>query len=587
MELDVKIKGGIIVDGTGNKRFNADIGIKDGMIVQIGKVSGLATQVIDAEGAVVTPGFVDVHTHFDGQASWDEELSPSVNHGTTTVVMGSCGIGFAPVREKNRDHLIDLMEGVEDIPGAALAEGINWQWESFPEYLDALDKMPHTLDLAAQVPHDALRLFVMGDRALNREKATLQDIEEMKKLLKEAMLAGAAGFTTGRTDVHRSASGEWTLASEATVEELTALASIFQDLNYGVLQAISDFNMERTDKDYELEFNMLEQMARAAGGRPFSLSLNQRDFWPDLWKRMLKSGEVAKSKGINFNFQVAPRAIGVNLGLQCTFHPFIGKPSYKAISHLPLAERVKAMRNPELKAKILAEDSERLAGDGSPVPPLTDKFLKIADQMSFRLFELEHNPDYEQPIEKSLGAKAKAVGIEPLSFVYDLMLKEDGNALIYFPIYNYTEYNYDSVYEMMSHPQAIQGLSDSGAHVGTVCDGSFSTYLITYWTRDRRRSNMITLERAIQMLTQDTAKHMGFSDRGTLQIGKKADLNVIDYQNLSLKAPRMIQDLPAGGVRLMQDVTGYVATLVSGKRVIDNDNITSERPGKVVRSCNM
>ena len=584
MSLDIKITGGTIIDGSGQAGFSGDIGIKDGRIVAVGTVSESADRVVDASGAIVTPGFVDLHTHYDGQVSWDEQLSPSVNHGTTTAVMGSCGVGFAPVREKDRAHLIDLMEGVEDIPGAALAEGINWQWESFPEYMDALDAMPHTIDFACQVPHDALRVFVMGQRALDQEPARPEDINQMKALLRAAMVAGAAGFTTGRSDVHRSASGRWTPAHEATIEELTELASVFRELNYGVMQAVSDFDMERSLESFDREFEVIEKFAAASGGRPFSLSLNQRDFWPDLWKRIIAKGEAARTNGVNFRFQVAPRAIGVNLGLQCTFHPFMGKPSYKAISGLPLKERVRAMRDPELKKRILAEPSDKMAGDGTPVPPMADKFLAAIDQLAFKLFELGDNPDYEQPMEQSLGAQAKGRGVAPLEFVYDVMLKNDGKALIYFPIYNYTEFSYDNVLTMMQHPQSLPGLSDSGAHVGTVCDASFPTYLLSYWTRGRARGGRIALERAIQMITSDTAKHMGYSDRGLLAVGRKADVNVIDYTNLRLKPPRMIQDLPAGGQRLLQEVQGYVLTLVSGVPVLENDEPTANRPGHVVRT---
>ena len=590
MSLDIKITGGRIIDGSGGAPFVGEIGIKDGVITQIGKVGEItedADKVIDAAGAIVTPGFVDVHTHFDGQVSWDEEMAPSVNNGTTTVVMGSCGVGFAPVRKEDREKLIDLMEGVEDIPGAALAEGINWQWESFPEYMDALDAMPHTIDFAAQIPHDALRVFVMGDRGLAQEEATAGDIQKMKELLEEGMRAGAAGFTTGRSDVHRSASGNWTPASEATSRELNELAAVFKDLGYGVVQAVSDFDMERTQDDFEKEFGILEEFAAAAGGRPFSLSLNQRDFWPDLWKRILEKGEAAKANGVNFRFQVAPRAIGVNLGLQCTFHPFMGKPSYKEISDLPLEERVTRMGDPKLKAKIIAEKSETLAGDGTPVPPLVDKFLAAIEQVAFKLFELGEDPDYEQPMEKSLGAQAKGLGLAPLERVYDAMLQNEGRALLYFPIYNYTEFSYDNVFTMMQHPQSIPGLSDSGAHVGTVCDATFPTYLLSHWTRDRERGGKIALERAVQMITADTADHMGYTDRGRIALGKKADINVIDYENLKIKAPRMIQDLPAGGQRLMQEVSGYKATLVSGVPVVENDKLTGARPGRLVRTSQM
>jgi len=588
MGLDCIIRGGQVVDGSGQAPYTADIGIKDGKIVELGKISSAANgaRVIDASGAIVTPGFVDLHTHYDGQISWDQDLQPSVNHGVTTAVMGSCGVGFAPVREGDQKKLIDLMEGVEDIPGAALAEGIQWNWSSFPEYLDALDRMGHTIDFAAQVPHDALRVFVMGQRGLQQEEATADDIAKMKALLSEAMQAGAAGFTTGRSDVHRSASGAWTPASEATREELTGLASVLSDLNYGVIQAVSDFDMERDQSRFDAEFDILEEFARAAGKRPFSLSLNQRDFWPDLWQRILKRGEQAAASGIPFRFQVAPRAIGVNLGLQCTFHPFMGKPSYKAISHLPLAERIVRMQDPGLRSRILSEPSDQLAGDGTPVPPLADKLLASIDKVAFELFELGENPDYEQPASRSLGARAMAAGRPPLDLVYETLLKDGGRSLIYFPIYNYTEFSYQNVYTMMTHPLSLPGLSDGGAHVGTVCDASFPTYLLSYWTRDRQ-GDRLSLERAVQMLTADTAGHMGYTDRGRIAPGLKADLNIIDMKALCLKPPRLFQDLPAGGQRLLQDVEGYVATLVSGQVIVEQGKLTGQKPGRVVRTSRM
>ncbi|MBE7438880.1 MAG: amidohydrolase family protein [Spirochaetales bacterium] len=585
MGFDTIIRGGTLVDGSGGAPYNADIGIRDGLITEIGSIGGSnGARIVDATGAIVTPGFVDLHTHYDGQVSWDSDLMPSVQHGVTTAVMGSCGVGFAPVHPEDRQKLIDLMEGVEDIPGAALAEGIQWNWTSFPEYMDALDRMPHTIDIAAQVPHDALRVFVMGQRALEQEEATAEDIVKMQSLLREAMQAGAAGFTTGRSDVHRSNSGAWTPASEATRAELNALASVLADLKSGVVQAVSDFDMERDQNRFDAEFDILEEFARSAGSQPFSLSLNQRDFWPDLWQRIMQRGEKAAKKGIAFRFQVAPRAIGVNLGLQCTFHPFMGKPSYKAISQLPLTERVKRMQDPQLKEKILAETSDRLAGDGTAVPPLADKLLAAIDKVAFKLFELGESPDYEQPMSRSLGAQAMAASRQPLDLVYDALLKDQGRALLYFPIYNYTEFSYNNVLTMMQHPLSLPGLSDGGAHVGTVCDASFPTYLLAYWTRDRS-TERIPLERAVQMLSSDTATHMGYKDRGRLAAGFKADVNVIDYSNLKLKAPRMVKDLPAGGQRLLQDVEGYVATMVSGQLILEQGRLTGQRPGRVVRSA--
>jgi N-acyl-D-aspartate/D-glutamate deacylase len=358
---DLKIVNGTLYDGTGVKGVQTNIAINDGLIAEIGECAGKAGRVIDARGKIVTPGFIDVHTHYDGQVSWDEELQPSINHGVTTVVMGSCGVGFAPVREQDRDTLVRLMEGVEDIPGAALAEGISWDWESLPEYMDALDVKPHTIDFAVQVTHDALRVYVMGERAVCDEQATVEDITEMRRLTREALEAGAVGFSTGRSDVHRSADGEWTPSSEANGAELAGIAQALDGLGHGVLQAVNDFNLEREGDQFQQEWDVLMQYAHAANGAPFSLSLMQRDFAPDQWQRIIAAAEDASEEGVNIRLQVAPRGIGVTVGLQCTFHPFIGFPSYKKICQLPLEKRVVAMRDPVFKAQLLTEESEPMA----------------------------------------------------------------------------------------------------------------------------------------------------------------------------------------------------------------------------------
>jgi N-acyl-D-aspartate/D-glutamate deacylase len=581
--FDVKIINGTIVDGTGDKPYSANVGVKNGTIVEIGNCDGEATKTIDASGAIVTPGFVDLHTHYDGQISWDDAMQPSVNHGVTTAIMGSCGVGFAPAREKDRDLLIRLMEGVEDIPGVALAEGLTWDWESFPEYMNAIDKLPHSIDFAVQVPHDPLRVYVMGERATYDNPANDADIAEMRRLTREALQAGAVGFTTGRSDVHRSADGDWTPGSEATVDELCGIAEAFDGLDHGVLQLVNDFNIEKDGDHFDAEFDLVEAYAKAGGSHPTSISLMQRDFEPNQWKRIIKRAEEAKEKGIVIRLQVAPRAIGVMIGLQCTFHPFMGFPSYKAIATLPLAERVAAMKQPDFKARLLSEKSEKLAGDGSSVPPLVDTFLNAIDMVACKIFELGESPNYEQSIDNSLYKHAQKQGVSTLEAIYDALLKDDGKALLYFPIYNYTEFNYDNVREMMGHPLALMGLSDGGAHVGTVCDASFPTYLLSYWTKGRKKGGHITIERAVQMLTQDTAHYVGMHDRGTLEVGKKADINVIDIDKLSLKQPRMVQDLPAGGQRLLQDAVGYRATLVSGVPVVENDILNAARPGRLVR----
>ncbi|MCX2983292.1 D-aminoacylase [Halieaceae bacterium IMCC14734] len=584
MAYDLKIINGQIYDGDGGAPFAANVAVSDGVIVEIGPCKASATTVIDAAGAIVTPGFIDLHTHYDGQVSWDETLSPSINHGVTTVVMGSCGVGFAPVRENDRDTLVRIMEGVEDIPGAALAEGITWDWESLPQYMDALDAKPHSIDFAVQVTHDPLRVYVMGERAVYNESATAEDIAEMQRLTREALEAGAVGFSTGRSDVHRSADGQWTPSSEASAEELAGIAGAMDGLGHGVLQAVNDFNLEREGDQFPVEFEILEQFAKAAKGRPFSLSLMQRDFAPDQWQRIIARAEDLSEDGLNIRLQVAPRGIGVTVGLQCTFHPFIGFPSYKKISQLPLAERVAAMRAPAFRAQLLTEESEKMAGDGTPVPPIADALLAAVDFVAAKTFLLGDNPEYEQTEETSVLHMAQEAGVDTLAMIYDLMLEDDGRALLYFPIYNYTGMNYDNVLTMMEHPLSIQGLSDGGAHVGTVCDSSFSTYLLSYWSRDRERGPRLELPEVIHRLTADIADYCGMEDRGRLKVGLKANINVIDYDKLRLYPPRMVQDLPAGGQRLLQDASGYRAVVVAGEVVVDQDAVTAARPGRLYRA---
>ena len=581
---DLKITGGLVYDGDGGEPRLADVGVCNGVIVAVGACPGEARETLDASGHIVTPGFIDLHTHYDGQVSWDANMQPSVNHGVSTVVMGSCGVGFAPVREADRDKLIRLMEGVEDIPGIALAEGLTWDWETLPQYMDALDAKPHSIDFAVQVTHDPLRVYVMGDRAVCNEQATETDIAAMRRLTREALEAGAIGFSTGRSDIHRSADGDWTPSSEATAEELAGIANAFEGLSHGILQAVNDFDLEREGDAFDREFDILEAMAAGGGGRPFSLSLMQRDFAPDQWRRIIERAEHAGAKGIDMRLQTAPRGIGVITGLQCTFHPFIGFPSYKAICHLSLTERVARMRDPAFKAQCLSEKSEKLAGDGTPVPPIVDALMAAIDYVASKTFLLGENPEYEQSAETSVLHMAQEKGVSSLEMIYDLLLEDDGRALLYFPIYNYTEMNFDNVYAMMQHPQSIMGLSDGGAHVGTICDSSFPTYLLTYWTRDRRKGPRIPLAEAIRRLTSDIADYCGMADRGRIRVGQKANINVIDYDRLRLFAPRMVQDLPAGGQRLLQDAAGYRAMLVNGECVLRDDRLTGAYPGRLYRA---
>lgn len=586
---DLLVKNGTLFDGSGDAGRLTDIAVKDGVITAIGKDLGEAKETIDADGHIVTPGFIDLHTHYDGQVSWDDALQPSVNHGVTTAVMGNCGVGFAPCREQDRDKLIRLMEGVEDIPGTALHEGISWEWESFPEYLDALDAHPRTINIAAMIPHDPLRVFAMGDRAVFNQPANADDIATMETLVREAMDAGAIGLSTGRSDFHKSSDGGWTPASEAGKEELEGLARAVAASGHGVLQAVNDFDMVRPGETFETEFALMEAFFRAGAGRPGSMSLMERDFAPDDWKKIISHTEVLNADGLDISFQVAPRAIGAINGLNCTFHPIMAFPSYLSIASLPLAERVERLRDPEFKAQLLSETPVQLSGDDSPVPPLVDMMIATFPQLSEKIFPMnrhEGSVDYEPSSESSIAGLARDAGVSVWEMAYDLLLEDEGHALFYFPVYNYTNMNYDNVLTMMRHPKALPGLSDGGAHVGTICDASFPTYLLAHWTRDRmiRGKSGITLERAVQMLTADAADYLGLSDRGRIAVGQTADLNIINYDTLSLGVPVMVQDLPAGGQRLLQPVEGYKAVIVSGEAVVLNDIVTTARPGRLVRS---
>ena len=586
---DLKIENANLVDGNGGAARAATIAIRDGKIVAIEEsIAETAERTIDAKGNLVTPGFIDVHTHYDGQVSWDEELQPSVNHGVTTAVLGNCGVGFAPCRAQDREQLIKLMEGVEDIPGTALHEGIDWDWESFPEYMDAIEKKPHTIDFAVMVPHDPLRVYAMGERAMFDKPANAEEIELMRSLVREALEAGAIGFSTGRSDSHKTADGDWTPASEATKEELVGIATAFQGLNFGVLQAVNDFDLMRPEDNFEAEFEIMEAYFEAGGGRPGSMSLMQRDYAPNDWLKIIKGSEGMNDRGLDISLQVAPRAIGVFNGLNCTFHPLMAHPSYLKIASLPLAERVAAMREPDFKKQLLSEQPVQLAGKGSFVPPMVDVMISQFPQLAEKLFKLDIDGvvDYEQGHDTSIAGMARADGVSVWEKVYDLMLEDEGRSLIYFPVFNYTEMNYDNVYTMLTHPKAIPGLSDGGAHVGTICDASFPSYLLSYWTRDRasKGRTSIALERAVQMLTADGADYLGLDDRGRIEVGKKADINIIDYQQLKLGVPRMVQDLPAGGQRLLQAVQGYQAVIVSGELVVANDQVLAARPGRLVRA---
>ena len=579
--LDLLIRGGTVVDGNGAEPVTADVGIEGGRIAAVGRVTSAARETIDAAGAWVTPGFIDIHTHYDGQATWDDTFSPSIHHGVTTLVMGNCGVGFAPVRPGGQDGLIKLMEGVEDIPGAALHEGIRWGWESFPQYMDALERDARSLDYLVQVPHDPLRMYVMGDRAVAKEAATEADIAAMRVLLREALQAGAAGFSTGRSDNHRTSEGKETPAAEASAAELTGIAQAFAGLSHGVVQMVSDFDLMQGPARFDAEFDLVEQLA-AAAGRPLSMTWLQRDPGGEQYKAIQARTEAAVARGLPLYLQTAARGIGVIIGLDASFHPFMGFPGYKEIASLPAAQRAAALREPARKARILAGKSDRLAGDGTAIPPLVDILLQRIDMISGRMFPLDERLDYEPSVMQSFLVRAKQAGVPPLEALYDHLAGGDGGNLIYFPIFNYNEGSLDSLRQMLAHPRALFGLADAGAHVGTVCDASFTTFMLTHWVRDRAQGRL-SLGQAVEMLSHRNARYLGLADRGRVAPGMRADINVIDAQRLGVGAPRMVHDLPAGGRRFLQKAEGYVGTWVNGQAVTRDGQVMPARPGRLVR----
>jgi N-acyl-D-aspartate/D-glutamate deacylase len=583
--LDTVFEGATVVDGTGAAPFTADVAVQDGRITQIGRVTAAARERIAAHGAWLTPGFVDIHTHYDGQATWDETFSPSIHHGVTTVLMGNCGVGFAPHVPGREADLIALMEGVEDIPGAALAEGVKFNWQSFAQYMDVLDALPHSLDFCVQVPHDPLRMAVMGSRAVANEPATAEDIAAMRALLRDALQAGAAGFSTGRTDNHRTARGHETPASEASAAELTGLASALEDLQHGVVQVVSDFDLLRGPDRFGAEFDLVEALARASG-KPLSMTWLQRDPGGEQWKAVQARVEAAVANGLPMYLQTASRGIGVINGLDASFHPFMGFPGYKEVAHLPLAERAAALRDPARKARVLAEKSERISGDGTPVPPLVDILLARIELIAARMFPLaatdDSPPDYEPSVMQSFFVRAKQRGCTALEALYDHFAAGDGGKLVYFPIFNYNDGNLDTVGQMLRHPRALLGLSDAGAHVGTVCDASATTFLLTHWARDRPK-DPLTLAQAVNLLSGRNAAYLGLQDRGRIALGLRADLNLIDPARLCVGTPKLVRDMPAGGKRFLQKGRGYIGTWVAGACVQREGDITAARPGRLVR----
>jgi N-acyl-D-aspartate/D-glutamate deacylase len=558
-EHDLIIRGGTVLDGTGAPARTADIAVSDGVITGVGAVDGQASRELDADGLLVTPGLVDIHVHYDGQATWDDRLIPSSWHGVTTVVAGNCGVGFAPVRPADHERLIQLMEGVEDIPGAALHEGLPWTWRSFPEFLDALDGRRYDVDLATHVPHGALRLHVMGERGAQGEAATPDDIVAMAELARQAVESGAIGFSTSRTRNHRSSTGEYTPSLTAEADELLGIATEIGRAGTGVLQAVSDFD------DVDAEFALFRSMAEASG-RPLSFSL--ADVRGHRWRRQLELLEEANADGVRMRGQAAARAIGILLGLQCTLHPFLGNPVHQELAALPVAEQARRMADPDVKRRLL----EVARTDGG--------MLRGFD----RMFELGDPPDYEPDPSTSIAARAEREGREPIDLAYDLLIQDEGRTFLYGPIINWFEGNLDAVGAMLAHEHTVPGLSDGGAHVGTICDASFPTTLLSYWGRDRDEGR-IDLPYLVRQHTRDTAETVGLLDRGVLAPGYRADANLIDFDALRPRRPEMRHDLPAGGKRLLQRADGYVATLVKGEVTYERGEPTDALPGRLVRGA--
>jgi N-acyl-D-aspartate/D-glutamate deacylase len=563
-EYDVIIRGGTVVDGTGAATRTADVAIAGKVIAEVGKVTGTAERVIDADGLLVTPGFVDIHAHYDGQASWGERMIPSSWHGVTTVVVGNCGVGFAPVRPADHDRLIELMEGVEDIPGAVLQEGLAWNWESFPEFMNSLDGRPFDVDVAVQVPHGALRLHVMGERGARREVATADDIDAMARIAREGIESGALGFTTSRTLNHRTSKGDFTPTLTAEADELVGIARAIGATRKGVLQGVSDF------ADVDGEFALFRRMAEESG-RPLSFSLVQ--VRGDTYRRQLELLAEANADGVPMTGQVAPRPVGIMLGLECTLHPLLTNRVYREISDRPLHERVAVMAGPQFKARVLEADVAQ-RGDTKPGARVIDAFE--------RMFELGDPPDYEPDAASSIASRARREARDPLDLAYDVLLRDGGHSFLYLPFLNYADGNLDAVGEMLAHPNTVIGLADGGAHLGTICDASFPTTLLTLWVRDRERGRL-DLPFAVQRHTSATARTVGLLDRGVLAPGYRADVNVIDFERLAARRPEMQHDLPAGGKRLVQGADGYVATLVAGEVTYENGETRGPLPGRLVR----
>ncbi len=564
-DFDLILRGGTIVDGSGGEPFKADVAIKDGKIAAVGDGIGEGAEEIDVHGKLVTPGFVDIHTHYDGQVVWETQTAPSANHGVTTVLMGNCGVGFAPCRAEDRDKLIYLMEGVEDVPEIVMRDGLPWSWETFPEYLDVVDSRPHDIDVAAQLPHSPLRVYVMGDRGVRGEPATKEDLQRMTELTTEAMRAGALGFGTSRSIFHRSSDGTQIPSKEVSQQELDAIADGVAKAGHGVLQALFD------PVDLEEDFLMLRRVAERTG-LPLSFTLVQIGDLPDRWERALQLVEEANEDNVPVLAQIIGRPTGILAGLNLSYSPFSLHPSYAEIADLPLEEKVARLRDPEMRRRLLSEEP-----NVSQYPAL--RFLTEFSIM----YRLSDPLIYDPPTDMSVAKQAERLGITPEELVYDMLLEDDGNAMLFVPLANYAEGNLDAVLTMLKHPHTVLGLGDGGAHYGLICDAGYPTFMLTYWARDRAQGEKLPLPTVVKSLTRTPAMAIGLEDRGLVAPGYKADLNVIDFDKLKLNLPDVHFDLPAGGRRLVQTADGYIATIVNGVVVRQDGEPTGALPGRLVR----
>lgn len=568
--FDLIVRNGTVIDGTGAEPREADVALQDGRIAAIGRIAATGREEIDAKGMAVTPGFVDVHTHYDGQVTWDDRFTPSSGHGVTTVLMGNCGVGFAPCRPQDRDTLIKVMEGVEDIPEIVMREGVPWNWQSFPEYLDALAARRCDIDFATQVPHAPLRVFVMGQRGVDREPATASDMATMASLVEEGLAAGALGFSTSRSLFHRTSEGALTPTITAAEEELAAIARGMGRAGKGVIQLLDDF--ADSDDDGSTEFAMLRRLVEISG-RPLSFTLLDISLYPGRWKTLLREIDRANRDGLPIRGQVAARPVALMYGLELSFHPFSTCPSYAEVADLPLDQKLARLRDPALRAKLLAEQPTYRN-------PQLLAFMRSVDNM----YVLGDPPNYTPPAESRLDARAAKLGVAPLDLAYDLLVSGDGRTILFHPGANYTGASDANMASMIEDQHTVIALGDGGAHYGMICDASYTTHALTYWTRDRKGERW-PLAWTVQQLTDVPARMVGLGDRGRLAVGYRADVNVIDLDRLQVAAPHPVHNLPGGGRRLEQKAAGYRATIVGGEVTYRDGDFTGALPGRLVRSA--